>query len=155
MIKEYHRPNWKPEITPPIDWVTDHLRKYSAGKHCTVFENGSCVFWQKSKVFSDADCKEALLTVVQQHPDFKVRRHPDGNLLVTFKGGVGGIMSGEILQQNFSVLKAEALNKGMLDHEMLSSEDGDVVEDGDLIAGLYVRARLYLDAENPVVVKQG
>jgi hypothetical protein len=85
-------------------------------------------------------------------PDFKVRRSSTGDFLVTFKGGVGGIMCGELLRQNYDILRLEALTIGLLPHEKIKKErEDDENDELDLIAGLIVRARLYIDAELPVI----
>ncbi len=68
--------------------------------------------------------------------------------MVTFKGAVGGVMSGDLLHANFLILREEALSKGKLPYEKLSSKESDPGSDMDLVAGLYVRALLYKDAED-------
>jgi len=61
-------------------------------------------------------------------------------------------MSGEIMTKNLPVLRAEAYSQGKLPAEILKEEGSGSTEDIDLIAGLYVRARLYQDAKSLVVV---
>ena len=90
-----------------------------------------------------------------RNPDFKIRRHSSGDFLVTFRGGVGGVMSGRILQENIDLLRREALSLGKLQSEQFRVEGGDLSDDLDLIAGLYVRARLYLDARTPSIIASG
>lgn len=149
---DFPAPVWMPAIVPAFEWTAEHLRKYLHGKGFTLFENGTCVVWPDSEKLTDAVCKERLLSVVRHHPDFKVRRHSNGDFLVTFRGGVGGVMSGEIMTKNLPVLRAEAYSQGKLPAEILKEEGSGSTEDIDLIAGLYVRARLYQDAKSLVVV---
>ena len=145
-------PQWIPAIVPQFDWTIAHLRKYLHGKGFTLFENGTCVVWPGPERLADATCKEILLSVVKHHPDFKVVRHSSGDFLVTFRGGVGGLMPGELLTQNLPTLRAEASALGQLPAEMLLEDDGVVgADDIDLVAGLYVRARLYCDAKSLVI----
>jgi hypothetical protein len=146
-------PTWRPTIVPTSEWTIENLRKYLHGAHFTLFENGSCVVWPNPEKLSEDDCKERLLSVVTHHPDFKVRRHSSGDFLVTFRGGVGGVMSGEILRKNESILRAEAFTQGKLPSEMLKAQDNQNVDDIELIAGLYIRAQLYRDVESQIVVK--
>ena len=147
MKKNYAKPTWKPTIVPDIRWTTEHLSKYLGNKRFTMFENGTCVVWPDSQELSQIDCEQSLLSVVANSPDFKVRRSGDGDFLVTFKGGVGGIVPSSLLSENFSILRTEALSMGKLPSETFQCDvDNDQLEI-ELVAGLYVRARLYLDVE--------
>lgn len=130
---------------PDIRWTAEHLSKYLGNKRFTLFENGTCVVWPDSQELSQHDCEQSLLSVVSHPPDFKVRRGADGDFLVTFKGGVGGIVPGSLLSENFSTLRTEALSMGKLPSETLQCDVDDDQLEIELIAGLYVRARLYLD----------
>lgn len=155
-MADFPRPVWVPATVPTIQWTLDHLREYLPGKELTVFRNGTCVVSPHLQTPpTDAACRERLLSVVKYHPDFKVRRHGSGDFLVTFRGGVGGVMPGEMMRSNQATLRAEAYSQGKLPSEILKEEEGTSTDDTDLIAGLYVRARLYLDAESPVVVYTG
>jgi len=149
---DFPGPTWVPAIVPPLEWTVEHLRSYLHGKRFTVFENGTCVVWPDAEALSDAVCEERLLSVVRHHPDFKVRRHGSGDFLVTFRGGVGGVMPGEIMGANLPALRAEAYAQGKLPAEVIQEERSEETDDTDLIAGLYVRARLYRDAKSPAVV---
>lgn len=153
-MPNYPRPSWTPTFIPTFDWTLDHLKLQLSGKHFTIFKNGTCVIWPGGLALSEAECIATLNSVVMNHPDFKVRRSGTGDFLVTFKGGVGGIMCGELLRQNYDILRLEALSIGLLPHEKIKSEKEDAVDDDlDLIAGLIVRARLYIDAELPVIAR--
>ena len=150
-ITNYPKPSWRPKIVPSINYIIDCLHQYLVGKHYTLFENGTCVVWPDDVLLKDSDCINTLLSVVQYYPDFKVRNNHKGDVLVTFRGGVGGVMPGYLLHKHFYELKEEALIKGFFPSEVLRTENGEI-NNMDLIAGLYVRARLYLDVENPVIV---
>lgn len=150
-MNDYPRPGWNPSIRSPIDWTIKKLEEYLPRRPFAVYENGSFVVWQGSEELSANGCDEILTGVVTHHPDFRVRRHSSGDFLVTFKGGVGSLVSGELVQEHLATLKAEANSSGRLPSEIIQGTSGD--DDIDLIAGLYARALLYRDAESPVVVK--
>lgn len=61
-------------------------------------------------------------------------------------------MSGELLQANLAELRQEAVTQGMLPGERLVTHHADKESELDMIAGLYVRARLYLDVNDLEVV---
>lgn len=151
-MNNYPKPSWQPTVTPSIEWTIKKLHEYLPNNKFVIFTNGSCVVWQGEGEPDVDKCKEILKSVVRSYPDFKVRRHRSGDFLVTFKGGVGSIVPGRLLQENFSTLKSEALSKGKLASEMLQVDNNTEDNDVDLIAGLYARARLYLDVETVSVV---
>ena len=141
------RPAWIPHVAPNDEWTLTHLRKYLAGQSFILYAHGTCVVQTGSGEVDSSETDRRLQAVSTGHADFKVRRHADGNFLVTFRGGVGGLMSGELLQANFASLRNEALALGKLPSERLSADRHDEGEDVDLIVGLYVRAQLHRDAE--------
>lgn len=145
--------SWRPSIVPEQAWVAEQLKKYLQGQKFTLYSHGSCVVWVEPGELTDQLASRRLTLVTQGTPDFAVQRHVDGNYLVTFKGGIGGVMPGELLSNNISVLREEAMAFGLFPSEVfevdMRSDDGDF----DLIAGLYVRARLHRDAEDLHVAK--
>lgn len=146
------RPMWIPRLEVGEEWTLAHLKKYLAGQSFTLYAHGTCVVWIEPGELASADATRRLHSVTAGHPDFKVRRHPDGNFLITFRGGVAGLMSGELLQANLEALRDEAFSLGRLPSERLSADRHDEGEALDLIAGLYVRAQLYRDADEQHVV---
>ncbi|MDQ1834239.1 hypothetical protein [Massilia scottii] len=151
-MKTYPALAWRPYMMATTQWMVDHLRSYLGGKRFTLFQFGTCVVWDGSEDYSDAECRARLMSVVTHYPDFKVRRHSSGDFLVTFKGGVGGLMSGKLLEDHFVSLREDALTIGKLKSETLHSAGGIDADEVDLVAGIYVRAQLYRDAEQAVIV---
>lgn len=77
-----------------------------------------------------------------------MRRHSSGDFLVTFRGVVWDLMSGEIMTKNLPLLRAEAYSQGKLSAEALKEEGNDSADDTDLIAGLYVRASALMQTQD-------
>lgn len=152
MTPDFVKPAWQPTMITDIDWTAKKLQKYLAGKRFTLFSHGTCVVWPQNHDLSDSDCIQSLLSIVTNPPDFKVRQHVDGDFLVTFKGGVGSVVAGDWLTQNIATLAADALAQGKLPKEKFITELDESVDDIELIAGLYARARLYQDVHNRVVL---
>jgi len=148
----YSKPDWKPELAADTGWTIAQLQKHLRGQPYTLFRHGTCVVWPNGAPLTDEQSRQTLQRVAQGQPDFKIRKHPDGDLLVTFRGGVGGIMSGQLLKKNFSTLKTQALTQGFLANETLQLPKGEQADEMDLVAGLYIRARLFQDADDLVIV---
>ncbi|HEY3566744.1 MAG TPA: hypothetical protein VGP73_02335 [Thermoanaerobaculia bacterium] len=151
MDRKTLRPAWQPSLAPGREWTLEHLRKYLGGRSFTLYAHGSCVVWIGAGELNVAEANQRLRAVTLQHPDFRVQRHTDGNYLVTFKGGVGGLMSGEFLATHWAGLRQEARTLGILPSEKLLVDRHDDAEELDMIAGLYVRAHLYRDVDELVV----
>lgn len=154
-MTNFPSPAWRPSVAPDLDWIVEKLSVYLSGKHFSVFRNGSCVIWPSSEPLGEEACVATIRAVVEHHPDFKVRRHASGDFLVTFRGGVGGVMSGRTLHENVDLLRRDALSLGKLHSEEFRVEGPEFADDLDLIAGLYVRALLYLDVGSPTIVANG
>lgn len=152
MQTEVPRPKWRPSVVPAREWTMSHLRKYLGGRAFTLYSHGTCVVWIGDGELGVTEANERLRAVTLQDPDFRVQRHEDGNCLVTFKGGIGGVMSGELLQANLAGLRQHAVTQGILPGERLVTHHADKESELDMIAGLYVRARLYLDVNDLEVV---
>jgi hypothetical protein len=146
-MHDYPRPAWRPEEAPSIEWVLACLRANLPGKHFTLFSHGSCVVWPADGSLSEQACAQRLLAAVSQPPDFKVRHDARGDFLVTFKGGIGGAVSAEFVRTHFDALSVAALTQGKLPSELLLGADPSAPADPDLVAGLFVRGRLYLDVQ--------
>jgi len=150
-MKDFPKPMWKPERLVSIDWTLNKLREYIPKRPFVVFAQGTCVLWTAKFKLDKAECLKVLQGVVRTYPDFKVKRHPAGLIMITFKSGVGSIVPLEQLQQNFKILREAAYSQGKLPSEIIQSEATNG-EDLDLVAGLYARALLYQDAESPEIV---
>ncbi|WP_282297181.1 hypothetical protein [Stenotrophomonas sp. PS02289] len=146
------RPTWKPSIVPTDEWTLNHTYSYLSGKSYTLYAHGSCVIWLGPEELPIEAYHARLRAVTQQEPDFRVQRHRNGDYLVTFKGGIGGVMSGELLRANLPVLRQEAFSQGFLPSEHIAVDQNDAETELELIAGLYVRAQLYRDVEALKVV---
>ena len=146
------RPTWQPSIVPTAEWTLNHTCSYLSGCAFALYSHGSCVIWLGPDELPIEAYHARLRAVTQQHPDFRVQQHSSGDYLVTFKGGIGGVMSGELLRANLPVLREEAFSQGFLPSEKIMLEDGEEATEMEVIAGLYVRAQLYRDVEELEVV---
>jgi len=131
---------------PSSEWIVEKYAAYLKGKRYTVYAHGTCVVWGEIGGLVSSEANSHLRSVAAGRPDFKVRRHSDGNYLVTFRGGVTGLVSEEFFVANFDTLKEWAKTSGMFASEkfLVDRSDGDAVT--DLVAGLYARANLFKDA---------
>lgn len=136
---------WRPTPVPDIEWVRANLPKFLGNQRFTLFDQGTCVVWPQLHSLSQAECEDSLFSVAYNSPHFKVRLGKDEVYLVTFTGGVGGIVPKALLLQNFVNLRSAAFSHGLLPTESFRW-DGDNEElEIDFVAGLYVRARLFSD----------
>jgi hypothetical protein len=99
-----------------------------------------------------------LMTFVTDHQcEFSVGLYQPGAMRPSVAPDINWIveMSGHILHENVDLLRREALSLGKLHSEEFKVDGPESADKLDLIAGLYVRAMLYLDAKSPSVVANG
>lgn len=152
IVRDYPFPEWCPVQSSPDSWIIENLRKYLRGKRFSLFRYGTCVIWPSAGALNAQECVDTLVSVVKFFPDFKVLRHAHGDYLVTFRGGVGAVVSGSLLQEKFPEIKHDALKYGLLPNEKFFSEGAHEIDEIEMVAGIYARARLYMDAHCPDIV---
>lgn len=149
----YPTPAWRPIRGESTDWFVDRMAHYTDQRMCfLVYAHGTSVFDHSIEGPSLAVCTASLMDVVTHTPDFSVMPMRDGNYLVSFRGPVFGLVSGEFVKQNQQQLLSDAPRLGMLPGEALLQPSRDAVAAGHHLIGLYARANLYLDAESRTVV---
>lgn len=151
-MSSYRRLNWRPEIGPEVGLEVEEIKRRFAGKQFVVFKNGTCVIWHDDSLILEDVCRERILLAVEDRPDFKVRAGSDGVFLVTFRGGIGALVFGNFLRDHLHQIRDVAFSQGVFLDEDFSVEDFGSGDEVLLVAGLYARARLYLDAEDRMIV---
>ena len=101
------------------------------------------------------DAKYYLDEILNFHPDFSTIKMSDGNWLVRYNGPVASIVFGDEVDKSWDYIERN-YRDGVTPHEALFK--GDIkglhnVFDKDGKIGLFARARMFMDADNPHVVK--
>ena len=120
------KPKGKLTVSVDIPRTVRTFAYYTDSKRAfAVFSYGTCVLLPDGSKDVEKDAKEILDKVYHNHPDFNPRTMDDGQFLVSY------------WQPAFSVVFKEELEF-----------DDDLIK-----VGLFGRARMFLDAQTPVVVQ--
>jgi len=148
-------PRWKPAIPINIEKiVVVFSRCLEQKKAFIVFKNGTCVFTKdrNSPLYED-EAKHILRKIYDYHPDFSTIALDDGNWLVKYNEPLASIVLKEEIDNYWCEIENH-YQKGITSYEVLVDEYGnqrEITKDGKI--GLFARARMFMDAQNPQVAK--
>jgi hypothetical protein len=148
------KPKWKPSI--PVDlprtvktfaYYTDRRRSFA------VFKNGTCVLLPDGSLQADLDAKGILDKVYRYHPDFNARPMDDGHFLVGYSQPAYSIVFSDEFEAHRQYIEQHHLDGVVRDEVLLNAKGEPNKFDDDGKIGLFARARMFLDAQNPEVVQ--
>ena len=148
------KPKWKPNLPVDIERTIQTFAYYSDKKRTfAVFQNGTCVLVTDGTTNVESTAKEILNKVYNYHPDFNPQAMDDGNFMVSYSQPAYGVVFKDELEKNRDYIDQNHLD-GLTRDEVLLNANGEANkfdERGKI--GLFARSRMFLDAQNPVVVK--
>jgi len=152
---ETPKPTWQPELVDDVPTIASCVRGYTNGQRAfVVYELGTIVFSDSPRSRSDSDYNATLTAVVTRPPDFKVMRMEDGNLLVRFAGLVTGLVLADFYTEHEETIRRGVDSGGLLPGEQLMTEATLEIPESHYYAGLFARAKLYLDAAREQIVER-
>jgi hypothetical protein len=149
------KPEWRPEITLDLARIEKTCAYYlDHGADFAVFENGTCVFidTETDNVLENTSAK--LTKIISAHPDFKSEKMDDGNWMVTYNQPVMNVIFFDEYERHRKYIEHH-FKQGVLKHEVFRAPSGETVEMGSVSdqIGLLGRARMFMDALNPVIIR--
>ena len=148
------KPKWRPNLPVDIEAIFDKARFYTGDKlQLAIFQNGTVVF------FADRvdDIAQSALNTIDRiynaHPDFKPIAMDDGNYLVEYSQPAFTIVFKSETDTYWSYIEKNHQN-GVCTAEVLINSTGqhNVFDRLGKIC-LYGRAKMFMDAQSPKVVK--
>jgi hypothetical protein len=148
------KPKWKPNLPIDLQKTIETFAYYSEKKKTfAIFENGTCVVIPDGATNPEKQAKEILDKVYNYHPDFNPRKMDDGNFMVSYSQPAYSIVFKDEFEKNRDYIEQNHLD-GIVRAEVLLNAKHEPNKFDDLgKIGLFARARMFLDAQNPVVVK--
>lgn len=116
-----------------------------------MYNFSTIVFSDTNEGKLDGEYTATLQAVTNMRPDFKVLDMNDYNFLVRFAGPVSGVVLRDFYDQNKLVIEKAVSEGGLLPGETLIFGENGSVPDVHYYTGLYARAKLYRDADNPQI----
>lgn len=148
------KPTWKPNLPINIDLIFEKARYYTNGKlQFAIFQNGTVAFFS-NKVESIENCaKESLAKIYNSHPDFKPLTMDDGNYLIEYSQPAFTIVFKDEIENHWDYIEKNHLDGVCKDEVLLNVHGQPNVFDNIGKLSLFGRAKMFLDAQNPKVVK--
>jgi hypothetical protein len=148
-------PEWKPTIQQPLDKIIDRMAYYTDGESdFAVFQNGTCVVLEDGLSESDAElsAKKVLYEIYSYHPDMKPANMDDGNLVVRYNHPASNIVLSDVVEKHWREIDRNHQKALATDEVLLTPLGANVFDDLGKKA-LFGRCFMFMDAQNPRVVK--
>jgi hypothetical protein len=148
------KPKWKPSVTVDIRRTVQTFAYYTDRKRSfVVFEHGTCVLLPEEASNADGAAKDILDRVYKYHPDFNPQSMDDGNFMISYSQPAFSVVFKDEFENNREYIEQHHKD-GLVRAEVLLNAKGEPnrFDDRGKI-GLFGRARMFLDAQNPQVVQ--
>jgi hypothetical protein len=149
------KPKWKPDIPVDLSVVADRA-SYSTDKKkiVVIFRYGTCVVLPPDRAQPEDEAKATLDRVYNYHPDFNPQSMDDGNFIVSYsQPNCFSIVTKEEFEKNRDYIRMNHLDGVVRDEVLLNAEKKPNVFDDRGMMGLFGRARMFLDAQKPEVLR--
>jgi hypothetical protein len=147
-------PTWKPNLPVDIDSIYEKAKYYTGSKmQFAVFENGTVAYFGFTVGNVKDSALSALNNIFHAHPDFKPTKMDDGNYLIEYSQPAFTIVFKDEIEKNWSYINQHH-QKGVCKDEVLMDRQGqhNVFDSVGKIC-LFARAKMFMDAQAPKVVK--
>ncbi len=146
------KPQWKPDAPINIPRIIETFAYYcDRQKTFAIFKHGTCVL-VPDDADSEASAKKILHDIYFAHPDFSVRRMDDGNYAVVYSQPAYSVVFQDELEANRDTIDRHH-REGVVAGEALFGNTGFTNQFDEVgKIGLFARARMFLDAQEPFVV---
>lgn len=147
-------PTWRPNTPVNVENILSAAKHYTGSKlQLAVFKYGTVVLIVNRVENTEIEAKSVLHKIYYAHPDFKPVTMDDGNYLIEYVQPAFNIVFKDELEKYWFYIDAHHL-EGVCNDEILIDGDGrkNVFTDLGKIC-LYGRAKMFMDAQNPQVVK--
>jgi hypothetical protein len=148
------KPKWKPTVPVDIERTVASFAHYTdRSRTFVVFEHGTCVVVPESSTDPEGEAKRLLDAVYNFHPDFNPRQMDDGNFTVSYSQPAFSVVFADEVKANRQYIDLNHLD-GVVREEVLLDASGrqNQFDDRGKI-GLFGRARMFMDAQSPRIVR--
>lgn len=148
------KPKWKPNLPIDVGRTIQTFAYYSDKKRTfAVFQNGTCVVIPEGSSDLESAAKDVLNKVYNYHPDFNPQAMDDGNFLISYSQPAYSVVFKDEFQEHRHYIDENHLG-GLTRDEVLLNAKGEANKFDDRgKIGLFARSRMFLDAQNPVIVE--
>lgn len=148
-------PVWKPNVPVNLDSVADRAGYYTDhGNTVVIFQHGTCVVLHANAQNPKVDAMDVLERVFNFHPDFNPQLMDDGNWLVSFsEPNCAALVLQSEVENHRTYIQDNHLH-GLVHGEVLldAAQKPNAFDERGMI-GLFGRARMFMDAQDPRVAR--
>ncbi len=148
------KPKWKPNLPTDIDAIYEKAKYYTGDKlQLAIFQNGTVVLFPNKVDNIEKSALATLDQIYNAHPDFKPIAMEDGNYLIEYSQPAFTIVFKDEIEMNWNYID-ENQQDGICRAEVLINGQGqhNVFDRIGKIC-LFGRAKMFMDAQHPKVVK--
>jgi hypothetical protein len=148
-------PRWKPTVPIDLPVIAERATYYTDHqKTIVIFKNGTCVVLPADIIKPDEEAKTVLDKVYNYHPDFNPQAMDDGNFVVSYsQSNCFSIVTKAEFLKNQEYIQNNHLDGLVKNEVLLNAEKKPNVFDERGMIGLFARARMFMDAQKPKIVK--
>jgi hypothetical protein len=147
-------PKWQPDLPLDVEQIFEKAKFYTGSKlQLALLKNGTVVIFPKPVTDIKTGAIETINKILFAHPDFKPMAMDDGNFLISYSAPAFTIVFKEEIDANWEYIDHNHLD-GVCPAEVLINGQGqrNVFDRVGKIC-LFGRAKMFLDAQSPQVVK--
>lgn len=148
------KPKWKPNLPVDIELIYEKAKYYTGEKlQFAVFQNGTVTFFSNKVDNIEDSAKASLDKIYNFHPDFKPTTMNDGNYLIEYSQPAFTIVFKDEIDNRWDYIDKNHQD-GICGTEVLINAQGqhNVFDSMGKIC-LFGRAKMFMDAQDPKVVK--
>lgn len=149
------KPKWKPNLPINYTEIVEKAKFYTGEKfQFAVFEFGTVIYFSSKVENIEENAKSVLDRIYNSHPDMKPLAMNDGNYLVEYSQPAFTIVFKDEIEKYWDYIEKNHQD-GVCRDEVLINAEGqpNVFEKVGKIC-LFGRTKMFLDAQNPKVIRK-
>lgn len=148
------KPKWKPNLSIDIELIYEKARYYTDDKlQFAVFQNGTVTFFSNKVNNIEDSAKASLHKIYNSHPDFKPMTMDDGNYLIEYSQPAFTIVFKDEIEKHWDYIDKNHQDGICRDEVLINAQGQQNVFDSVGKICLFGRAKMFMDAQTPKVVK--
>jgi len=147
-------PQWRPNTPNDINKIINTAEYYTGSKLLlAVFKFGTVVFLTSWVDNIEVGAKNILNQIYNFHPDFNPKPMSEGNYLIEYRKPAFNIVFKEEIADNWVCIDKNHLQGICTDEVLINGKGQHNVFDTVGKICLFGRAKMFMDAQDPIVVK--
>ena len=148
-------PVWQPDFAISVDQVEERMVYYTDnGKDLVILDNGTVVLLPDGLTDDEAEAfaRDTLSKILNYHPDMQPLNMDDGNILIQYNHPACNVVINEFADEHMETIRKRH-EDGLTPSEVIITPLGSNVFDDFGMKALYGRTFMFMDAQNPSVVR--